>query len=112
MQKKIPILLFLVASVSFSLSAQRNLAGYILTQDLDTVSGFIRDGTDAELGLKIEFRQRRNDISPTVFTPSDLRGFGFANGRVFRRQVFAVSQVGDSAAVFAKQVLRGKIDLF
>lgn len=112
MLKKTPTLFFLMISLSFSSSAQKRLAGYILTQNSDTVRGFIRDGTDAELGLKIEFRQRRNDISPNLFTPSDLRGFGFANGREFRRQVFAVSQAGDSAAVFAKQVVRGKIDLF
>ncbi len=100
--------------ISASLAAQEyEENGYIVTLDNDTIPGFIKPGTDAELSTEISFKRGRNGIIKK-YNPRELLGFGFGNGRTYeRKKILTTSGHGvDSTFFFTKNLVRGKIDLF
>lgn len=84
--------------------------GYIITQNNDTIQGFILEKTDAELAGKIQFKADKNAVVKT-YRPDELAGFGFDHGRAFQ-QIPAVISTDDTLYVFGKRIIEGKIDLF
>lgn len=108
---------FLIALFTFALNcpliAQKLSSGFIVTLEKDTIKGFLMDGTDGELSSKITFKMTKQGSDKIEYQPSDLLGFGFDNGRIFRR--FSITKTptkGDSIFVFAKKILEGKISLY
>ena len=84
------------------------LPGYLITSNQDTISGYLSDKTDAELASQVNFKTSLSSGEVKVYTVNDLKGFCFDNGRMFKR----VPIMGkDTSFVFAKLVIRGKIDL-
>lgn len=104
-------LLVICVLCSFGSFAQTYESGYILTPQNDTVRGYILDKTDGETGLKISFKKQLTDSAPSTYSSSELHAFGFDDGRVFVQHV-SKDQNQDTAKVFAKRILQGKIDLF
>ena len=84
------------------------LPGYLITSGEDTICGFLSDKTDAELASQISFKKSLSSEKVTVYTTTDLKGFRFDNGRMFKRVLITDK---DTSHVFAKLVVRGKIDL-
>jgi len=110
--KRFFLILFALGSY-FQLTAQEFRAGYIVTLKRDTVKGFLINGTDAELRSKITFRRTLQADENIEYRAADLLSFGFDYGRVFVRFPSTKTPVdGDSVFVFAKRILRGKIDLY
>lgn len=101
----------LIGLISFQCLGQSSYeAGYIILQNRDTVNGFILEAPDGQLARKIKFKTNKN-ASASIYRSKELVGFGFNNGRVFERFPI-VSSEGDTAYVFAKNVIRGKIDAY
>lgn len=97
---------------SFSLLGQERFeAGYIIEQERDTITGFILEGTDEDLVKSIKFKKESNH-SPVTYTAKNLHGFGFIDGREFQSHSIPGKKKGDSLFVFAKNLVRGKVDLF
>jgi hypothetical protein len=105
-------LLFLIVTLNLYVSAQTTYKpGFILTLEKDTINGFILENTDAELGLKMEFKKELTTLETKTYTPKDLSGFGFNNGRTFE-QMLIINNARipqDTSYVFAKNILKGKI---
>lgn len=106
---------FILVMIFFAVSpllAQNFEPGYIITSENDTLRGSIKDETDANLSSKIFFKNEEGIVKK--YGPGDLLGFGFSNGRTFEKQaITSLTPEGtDSIFVFAKNLIRGKIDLF
>jgi hypothetical protein len=104
------LLIILVTAVIPSY-AQQWSPGFIVTTQKDSLKGFILDLTDAEVGLGITFKRSLSE-NGTEYPAINLLRFGFDNGRVFRRFSFPKDAQGDSAIVFAKKNIVGKINLY
>ncbi len=84
---------------------------YVITEDEDSVSGYILDQIDQEIQSKIEFKKKLSDIKSILYTPKDILGFSFDNGRSFERQTF-IQGSDDTIYIFAKRKIQGKINLY
>jgi hypothetical protein len=104
--------LILTIASNFALLAQKATPGFIVTLEKDTIRGFIREGTDAELTSGITFK-KMTDSEEVEYLPPSILSFGFDYGRTFK-QFFIPGKAdgGDSIAVFAKRTLEGKINLY
>ncbi|HRI80625.1 MAG TPA: hypothetical protein PLR06_13925, partial [Cyclobacteriaceae bacterium] len=108
-------LAFIITIISISGSiAQTFSPGYIIDLKHDTIHGFVADRIDRELVTQIEFSKEKNGSGLTPYTPLDLLGFGFDNGRVFERfsKPGNPTSPGDSISFFAKKNISGKIKLY
>ena len=75
----------LAIGLNYQLTAQDFIPGFIVTLEKDTINGFLRDGTDAELSSQITFQTSKpaNDkIDDPQLAPADILSFGFNNGRL------------------------------
>jgi hypothetical protein len=107
----------LASLLSFQIIAQKHhlkyLPGFIVTLEGDSVKGFIGNGTDAELGIHMMFKETMTDVTDVKYLPESILSFAFDNGRVFRRFSYTkTSGNPDSVDVFAKKNLGGKIDMY
>ena len=86
---------------------------YIITTEQDTIQGYIQFNVDAELSENISFKKNLTDAAVTSYNPSQVVGFNFENGRTFKRMKVSNNNkiAQDSSFVFAKQLVKGKIDL-
>ncbi len=105
----ISIITLIIANEGTGL-AQSETKGYIITIEHDTITGFIIDETDADMGLKIKFKKELSDNAITEYSATELLGFRFQNGRTFDQLPIA-EKPNDTIKVFAKKILEGKIDL-
>lgn len=113
--RSITLLLVLAILLSVNVSAQKNFKpGYIVTLQKDTVQGFILEGTDVELGLKMQFKKEQADSDAQTYTAGELLGFGFNYGRAFEQKLIVNSKENtrDSVYVFAKNIVKGKINVW
>lgn len=87
--------------------------GYIITTSGDTLQGFVLEKNDAAMAHRISFK---SNLQATIerFKATELSGFGFNNGREFQQMPIRVLRgtAWDTSYIFAKNMLRGKIDLF
>lgn len=109
------ILMFLIA---FPLAAQDRFGkGYIITDGNETLRGLLRYDTDSELATRVYFKPGPNAVAKR-FSPGEVKAFGFDNGRIFERKAMIslretpAEAFIDTSYVFAKNLVRGKIDLF
>lgn len=114
---KIRKISLIVAIILFtqSLYSQDNYAsGYVITTINDTINGFILDDIDAELALKISFKNNESNDAITEYNPTELLGFGFSSGRIFERKMVKKNSAtsDENQFIFAKRIVKGKMDLF
>jgi hypothetical protein len=108
--KNFLILAFCIVLPSADLIAQKPAKGFIITLESDTLEGYILDRIDAALSARIEFSTEK-DGEKVPYLSSDLKGFGFHYGRVFR-QIHYSEKAGDTSYFFAKRVLQGRVGAF
>ena len=84
--------------------------GYIIHMEKDSVGGFILERTDAEMAHSIKFK-KDSAKEFQVYKAGEIAGFGFINGRIYESHSF-VDDTGARSSVFAKNLVRGKLDLF
>lgn len=113
MKNLFSILLFISTFISANLFTQTIYnSGFIITVQEDTIDGYILNNIDSEMAYKINFKEDSLNSRSETYTTSDLLGFSFDNGRTFDR--FSINESDgfskDSLYVFAKSVLKGKID--
>lgn len=114
MKKEINLFVLILLLGQFLYAQDNYKPGYVLTIKKDTINGFILNNIDAELADKISFKRNSSDEAITEYAPSELLGFGFSSGRIFeRKRVRNDNQSSnESTYVFAKRIVKGKIDLF
>jgi hypothetical protein len=103
---------FLLTMIIFRMSAQDNalVSGYIVMLNKDTIHGLILDKTDTDLRELVFFKKNAAD-SLKSFSSTQLLGFGFENGRIFEKFAYIINKQ-DTIRVFAKRLIKGKIDAF
>ena len=84
--------------------------GYVIHKEQDTVTGFILERTDAEMAHFIKFKEK-SATEVQVYNAGEIAGFGLMNGRIYESHSF-VDEKGNRTSVFAKNLVRGKLDLF
>ena len=84
-----------------------------MTLQNDTIRGQIVSKTNSEMWNRVEFVQD-GKAGKVTFSPADLTAFGFDGGRTFMRLSFNGEEVNfvDSAAVFVRRSVEGKIGLY
>lgn len=95
----------------FVAAAQSYEPGYIVPANEDTIFGYLPDLPDSELAKKVLFRKNIESIVET-FTPMEIEAFGFNDGRNFISRTIFKSPNKPSKNVFAKNLMKGKIDLY
>lgn len=109
------ILLLLIILLGQSLYSQDKYnSGFVVTLKKDTIDGFILNKTDSELAYKISFKRNVLDETAIQYNSNELLRFGFYTGRVFERKKLANDNqtAKDSLYIFAKRIIKGKIDFF
>lgn len=117
MKKKTINLFILLIILGQSLYSQDKYdPGYVVTTKKDTINGFIMNKIDYELAYKISFKRNLLDKTIIEYAPSELLGFRFNSGRAFERKRITNNKLAantkDSLYIFAKNIIKGKIDLF
>ncbi len=89
-------------------------SGYIVTTKNDTINGFIRNEMDSELANKISFKKNSSDALVIEYSTNELLAFGFSSGRIFKRMSLTSPKktTQDTTFVFAKRLVKGKIDFY
>lgn len=100
-----------IAAIPFASAQDTFVPGFIITEEQDTINGYLLEKTDAELARKVIFKREKKGISKT-YKPAELLGFGFDNSRIFRKMATILSPEEDTTYVFAKNLVKGKIDLY
>lgn len=108
MRKIIYIFLLLINIKAVS---QTFNSGYIISENGDSIPGYILDQIDNEMQFKIEFKNSIIDNSSISYSPEDILGFGFDYGRTFEQQSVAKGNK-DTLKVFAKRIVQGRINLY
>lgn len=110
MKKIIFLSLFLILGTGF-LCAQEFSPGYLISREQDTLRGFILDGSDADLANSIQFKK---DMDGQVlnYEPAALKAFAFNTGRSFESMELPPREQVKAKHIFAKNIIRGEIDLF
>lgn len=88
-------------------------SGYIVTEAGDTIRGLIYEKSDAELSRKLTFKTSES-AEEQKYTNRNIVAFGFESGREFERRVLLpkLRMDGDTTYIFAKNLIRGNIDVF
>lgn len=84
--------------------------GYIILKMQDTIRGSILERTDAEMAHFIKFK-KKSATEVQVYNAGEIAGFGLINGRNYESHFF-MDEKGNRTEVFAKNLVRGKLDLF
>ncbi len=108
---------FIIATLPFILIlpnsgfSQKTLQeGFIVKNSGDTIQGYIQNKNEKALLNKCYFKQDiQNEMQ--VFSPDDLVGFGFKNGRAFVSNKLFLN-VQDSLSFFAEKYIGDDLSLF
>lgn len=110
--KNLVFLLFVIGSLSGTAQSQFT-PGYIVTAEGDTIRGLIYERSDAEMSRRIIFKISE-DEKIQKYNLKTLSAFGFDSGREFEKRLLLPKPGNevDTTFIFAKNLLRGNIDLF
>jgi hypothetical protein len=104
-------LLFLfIFCFAFKLHAQDFRPGYIIKNNLDSVSGYVAYRSVTKNVNKCEFKTTKKAKSST-FSAADLKGFGFVNDKKFE-SITIPEYGGITGPVFGQVVVRGSLNLY
>jgi hypothetical protein len=111
--KNAPFLLALILMASTACAQNTVLTGYIVRSSGDTLHGSFREGSASDLLHSVAFRQSAdNDFK--VYTPDEVRAFGFDNGYLYRSVSY--SDISRDHPIiktcFAKLLVSGEYDLY
>ncbi|HSP83070.1 MAG TPA: hypothetical protein VLN72_05015 [Gillisia sp.] len=103
---------FIALFFSYSLLKAQDTweTGYVIHKEQDTITGLILERTDTEMAHFIKFREK-SAAEVQVYNAGEIAGFGLMNGRNYESHSF-VDEKGNRTSVFAKNLVRGKLDLF
>ena len=111
---KISLLLLIMLLGQSLYSQEKYDAGYVVTTTNDTIVGFILSKVDSDLAYSISFKNDLSTENIIAYSTNELLGFGFNTGRVFERKIDKYYSLKDekNKYIFAKRIVKGKIDLF
>ncbi len=112
--KNLVIFIFLLQVFQHINSQSNYEKGYIINSNNDTINGYILNKIDSESAHEISFKKNVSNTTSTEYSTNELYGFGFSSGRIFKRIRIATTNQNaqDSSFIFAKRIIKGKIDLF
>jgi hypothetical protein len=102
------ILLFIIISISESYSQNSFREGKIITNNNDTIVGFINSKNDSKLFKECQFKQQENSQAVT-YKPQNIKAFIIDHGmrKFVRGKLPFVSEV-----VFLEILCEGRINLY
>jgi hypothetical protein len=108
------ILLSLTALMcSISFAQKINVPGYIVKNSGDSVHGFLQEEIRSEIVKQVKFSSQQN-ASGSMFTPADLKSFGYDNGDIYKSISFKSTNgdVPEQKNYFARELVTGEYNLF
>jgi hypothetical protein len=95
--------------VSESMAQDKYLAGYYVTNNVDTVRGYIEYRANYKSGVK--FRpELRGPVQKLEI--ENIKSFGFNSGRVYSRVTNPLDQKNSGQQIFIRPIVDGEIDLY
>jgi hypothetical protein len=112
--KPLVIFIFFLHVFQYINSQSNYEKGYIISSNKDTINGYILNKIDSQLANEISFKKNISNTTITKYSSNELYGFGFNSGRIFKRLRIGTTNQNpqDSSFIFAKRIVKGKIDLF
>jgi hypothetical protein len=107
--QKIILIVFLLAVINDITGQTNYLPGYIITNDNDTINGFIDYRGDIRNSKKCRFKI---DETATIieYKPFEIRGFRFIVGKFYVSKSMPINNLKDS--IFAEYLVNGIVDLY
>lgn len=106
------LLLLLLVSFHFNAISQSDYRkGYIIKNDGDSLSGFIRYYPDKKSAAQCNFKQTTKSEVKT-FSPKDLTSYGFINDKQYESINLKGEDIIKSKQVFAKLLVKGPLGLY
>jgi opacity protein-like surface antigen len=105
-----PLLVMMLPMLSFAQNSFK--PGYVVTNNADTVKGYIEEGNENAISEKFVFKKDPTDKTTQKYTPADAAGFGFYGGNRFIRVTIDNPVEKQPNTVFAKALLKGYNQLF
>lgn len=105
-----PLLVMMLPMLTFAQNSFK--PGYVVTNNADTVKGYIEEGNENGISEKFVFKKDPTDKASQKYTPADAAGFGFYGGNRFIRVTIDNPVEKQPNTVFAKALLKGYNQLF
>lgn len=105
----------LVILFGSSLKAQSSYEpGYVITINNDTIRGYLLNDIDANLDESVMFKEELDATIESEYSANDIVKFRFDSGREFTRfePIQDVQTDKPRHYIFAKSLIKGKIDLY
>ncbi len=107
----ITVLIFI--ALSHNLKAIRDYqSGIIITNNSDTVRGFIIEKNEFFYTSKVLFFEDEKNVIIKQYSPADIKGFRLNNGRYFIAATIPLVNSKDSSLVFLEWLLKGIVNLY
>ena len=104
------LLIFLTYLLGLNCLAQPVFkAGYIITNDFDTITGQL-ENNKASINAKSCFFLREKEQKIIEFGPGDIKEYGFINGSIFESKEIVIYDT--TYTVFVEPFFKGLIDLY
>lgn len=110
MIRKVALIVVALSLLHGELYAQKEfLPGYVITNKLDTLHGFINNGTYQENALMCLFRQELESETLT-YLPEDILGYRFVDGKYYVHHHVELN--GTKQDVFLEYLIDGQLDIY
>ncbi|MEQ9009453.1 MAG: hypothetical protein RLP12_16335, partial [Ekhidna sp.] len=99
--------IFLIATLSFS---QDFNAGFIVTQQYDTIEGLVKRQSDRASEKICVFKKTNNDIE-VIYNPDQVYSYGYSGGRVYISNQLGI-EINRLESSFVRIVVDGDVPLY
>ena len=110
MVKRISASCMFLALISCFCNCQKGfLPGYVISNDFDTIYGFIDMKSNYHNSMFCEFRQEENS-EPKTYNPGEIRGFRIENTKFYVSRKITIN--GGEKTVFLEYLVNGIVNLY
>jgi hypothetical protein len=110
MVKRISASCIFLAFISCFCNCQKGfLPGYVISNDFDTIYGFIDMKSNYHNSMFCEFRQEENS-EPKTYNPGEIRGYRIENTKFYVSRKITMN--GGEKTVFLEYLVNGIVDLY
>ena len=109
MSKKFFVCLLIIFLSSHFCLGQKWLPGYIITNEFDTINGYINLQSNYNNSRFCEFRQGENSEQKS-YNPDEIRGYRIENIKFYVARKIKIN--GEEKTVFLEYLVNGIVDLY
>ena len=103
------IVFFLFISLCLSANAQLYKEGFVITNNSDTIRGFIANESYSENSKKCSLKKTESSDA-VIYLPGDIKAYKFTDGKYYVSRKITVN--GDSIKAFLEYIIHGSIDVY